>query len=209
MPLRQQEWCPMQIKTFAIALIAGVAFTTAALAADDLRGKATDAFKALPSTIPSVKDNPDHAEENLSRQGAVLRYAHVEIRRLQPATPVTTWQRVVMTNLETSIGHGWQKGPRNAPTALNAVLNEAQFWDGRAEDLKAQAKGPVQAGVEMANTADQVVATLKSMPAYGEAFKAAFPQEKGSGDLRQLRQSHRSLRSHADHAGTVRLIPQW
>jgi len=28
---------------------------------------------------------------------------------------------------------------------LNSVFNEAQFWDGRAEDLKAQAKGPVQA----------------------------------------------------------------
>jgi len=78
-------------------------------------------------------------------------------------------------NLETSIGHGWQKGPRNAPTALNAVLNEAQFWDGRAEDLKAQAKGPVQAGVEMANTPANVVVTLKSMPQYVTWFKAAFP----------------------------------
>lgn len=80
-------------------------------------------------------------------------------------------------NLETSIGHGWQKGPRNSPTVLNSVLNEAQFWDGRAEDLKAQAKGPVQAGVEMANTPNQVVATLKSMPAYEADFKAAFPGE--------------------------------
>lgn len=51
-------------------------------------------------------------------------------------------------NMPTSIGHGWQKGPRNSPTVLNAVFNEAQFCDGRAEDLKAQAKGPVQAGVE-------------------------------------------------------------
>jgi cytochrome c peroxidase len=34
--------------------------------------------------------------------------------------------------LETSIGHSWQKGPRNSPTVLNAVFNVAQFWDGRA-----------------------------------------------------------------------------
>ncbi|MCE8472706.1 cytochrome-c peroxidase, partial [Rhodovulum sulfidophilum] len=80
-------------------------------------------------------------------------------------------------NLETSIGHGWQKGPRNAPTVLNAVLNIAQFWDGRAEDLKAQAKGPVQAGVEMANTPDNVVATLTSMGQYIDWFEAAFPGE--------------------------------
>ncbi len=81
-------------------------------------------------------------------------------------------------NLETSIGHGWAKGPRNAPTALNAVFNVAQFWDGRAEDLKAQAKGPVQAGVEMNNTPAMVEKTLKSMPGYVSAFKSALPGEK-------------------------------
>jgi cytochrome c peroxidase len=80
-------------------------------------------------------------------------------------------------NLPTSVGHGWQKGPRNSPTVLNAVFNKAQFWDGRAEDLKTQAKGPVQAGVEMANKPEVVVATLNSMPEYVERFGRAFPGE--------------------------------
>ncbi|MBP1804653.1 cytochrome-c peroxidase [Rubellimicrobium aerolatum] len=79
--------------------------------------------------------------------------------------------------LETSIGHGWQKGPRNAPTVLNATFNIAQFWDGRAPDLAAQAKGPVQASVEMNNTPDQVVMTINSMQAYKDKFAAAFPDE--------------------------------
>lgn len=81
-------------------------------------------------------------------------------------------------NVPTSIGHGWQKGPRNSPTVLNAVLNIAQFWDGRAEDLKEQAKGPVQASVEMNNTPERVEATLRSIPAYVEAFRKAFPGER-------------------------------
>jgi cytochrome c peroxidase len=81
-------------------------------------------------------------------------------------------------NLPTSVGHGWQQGPRNSPTVLNAVFNAAQFWDGRAEDLKAQAKGPIQAGVEMANEPEQVVATLNSMPEYVERFGKAFPGEE-------------------------------
>lgn len=80
--------------------------------------------------------------------------------------------------LEVSIGHGWQKGPRNSPTVLNAVFNIAQFWDGRAPDLAEQAKGPVQAGVEMNNTPDNVVETLMSMPDYIAAFEAAFPGEE-------------------------------
>jgi cytochrome c peroxidase len=81
-------------------------------------------------------------------------------------------------NLPTSVGHGWQKGPRNSPTVLNAVFNKAQFWDGRAEDLKAQAKGPIQAGVEMANEPENVVVTLNSMPEYIERFGRAFPGEE-------------------------------
>ena len=76
---------------------------------------------------------------------------------------------------KTSIGHGWQAGPRNAPTVLNSVYNTAQFWDGRAGDLKEQAKGPIQAGVEMAATPEYVIEVLKSIPQYGELFKNAFP----------------------------------
>jgi cytochrome c peroxidase len=60
---------------------------------------------------------------------------------------------------------------------LNAVLNIAQFWDGRARDLKEQAMGPVQAAVEMNSTPQRTVATLKSIPAYVAAFKKAFPGE--------------------------------
>jgi cytochrome c peroxidase len=79
---------------------------------------------------------------------------------------------------ETSIGHGWQKGPRNAPTVLNAVFNIAQFWDGRAEDLAEQAQGPVQASVEMNNTPERAVQTLKSIPQYVDLFSQAFPGQE-------------------------------
>ncbi|MCS4503052.1 Cytochrome c551 peroxidase [wastewater metagenome] len=80
-------------------------------------------------------------------------------------------------NQPTSLGHGWQRGPRNAPTVFNAVYNVAQFWDGRASDLKEQAKGPIQAGVEMHNTPKRVVETIKSMDPYVEDFEAAFPDQ--------------------------------
>jgi cytochrome c peroxidase len=79
--------------------------------------------------------------------------------------------------METSVGHGWQRGPRNAPTVFNAVFNVAQFWDGRAQDLMEQAKGPSEASVEMNSDPDRVVATLLSIPEYVAAFEAAFPDE--------------------------------
>jgi cytochrome c peroxidase len=77
-------------------------------------------------------------------------------------------------NLKTSIGHNWNKGPINAPTVLNASLNVAQFWDGRAMTLKDQAGGPIANPGEMAFTHDLAVGLLKSMPGYVSEFKSVF-----------------------------------
>lgn len=79
--------------------------------------------------------------------------------------------------LPTSIGHKWQHGGRNAPTVLNAVFNVAQFWDGRAADLKAQAGGPIQNPIEMGISHEHAVQMLKGIPGYGPLFEAAFVSE--------------------------------
>ncbi len=81
-------------------------------------------------------------------------------------------------NIKTSIGHGWQQGPRNSPTVFNAVFNVAQFWDGRAEDLAEQAKGPIEASVEMNATPERVETVLRSIPEYVDMFEKAFPDSK-------------------------------
>jgi cytochrome c peroxidase len=49
-------------------------------------------------------------------------------------------------NIPPSIGDKWQQGPINAPTVLNSSLNVAQFWDGRAADLKAGGRPDRQPG---------------------------------------------------------------
>jgi cytochrome c peroxidase len=81
-------------------------------------------------------------------------------------------------NLKTSIGHNWQKGPINSPTVLNSSLNVAQFWDGRAKDLKAQAGGPIANPGEMAFTHELAVSLLQSIPGYTAEFKKVFGSDK-------------------------------
>jgi len=157
------------------AFIAASAFAGAAQA-QDLRETALDFFRPLPSTIPAVADNPV-TEEKIELGKALFFDPRLSASGVFSCYSCHNLATGGDDNLETSIGHGWQKGPRNSPTVLNAVLNEAQFWDGRAEDLKAQAKGPVQASVEMANTPDNAVATLASMPGYVEMFRSAFAGE--------------------------------
>nr|VFK50623.1 MAG: cytochrome c peroxidase [Candidatus Kentron sp. TC] len=77
-------------------------------------------------------------------------------------------------NLKTSIGHGWHQGPINAPTVLNAGMNIAQFWDGRARDLKEQAGGPIANPGEMASSHALAVKVLASIPGYASEFKKVF-----------------------------------
>jgi cytochrome c peroxidase len=82
-------------------------------------------------------------------------------------------------NQPTSDGHKGQLGDRNSPTVFNAAAHFVQFWDGRAPDVEAQAKGPVLNPVEMAMPAEPVVVkVLESMPEYVDLFQKAFPNEK-------------------------------
>lgn len=81
-------------------------------------------------------------------------------------------------NLKTSIGDRWQQGPINSPTVLNSSLNMAQFWDGRAKDLKEQAGGPIANPGEMAFTHELAVDLLGSIPQYVQEFKTVFGHDK-------------------------------
>ncbi|ARE83218.1 Cytochrome c551 peroxidase [Roseovarius sp. EC-HK134] len=146
-------------------------------AASDLRERAQELFAPLPSTIPALNDNVI-TEDKIDLGKALFFDPRMSASGVFSCNSCHNLATGGDDNMETSIGHAWQKGPRNSPTVLNAVFNEAQFWDGRAADLAEQAKGPVQAGVEMANTPENVVATLMSMPQYIDWFTASFPEEE-------------------------------
>ncbi len=81
-------------------------------------------------------------------------------------------------NIPTSIGDKWQQGPINSPTVLNSSLNLAQFWDGRAADLKEQAGGPIANPGEMAFTHTLAIDVLQSIPGYVREFKQVFGKDK-------------------------------
>ncbi len=165
--------------SFALS-VAILALSGSPLAADpiepDLLAQVQALFKPIPYGVPSLKGNA--VTPARSELGKMLFFEP----RLSKAGWVSCANCHNLSmggddNRPTSVGHGGQRGPRNSPTVFNAVFNVAQFWDGRAEDLKAQAKGPIQAGVEMANLPSVVIATLKSIPEYVQRFTEAFPEE--------------------------------
>ncbi|MBI5624088.1 MAG: c-type cytochrome [Elusimicrobia bacterium] len=66
-------------------------------------------------------------------------------------------------------------GQRNSPTVLNAGFQTVQFWDGRAQDLAAQAQGPLLNPVEMAMPSPGAVQGRLSDLGYAPLFAEAFP----------------------------------
>ncbi|WP_342630006.1 cytochrome c peroxidase [Nguyenibacter vanlangensis] len=75
----------------------------------------------------------------------------------------------------TATGINGQKGPINTPSVYNAVFNLAQFWNGRAADLAAQAAGPVTNPVEMgSHDWATVAATIAAVPEYATAFGSLY-----------------------------------
>jgi cytochrome c peroxidase len=145
-----------------------------ARADDALMEQARKLFKPIPPIVPAVKDN-------------AVTHQRIQLGRMLFFDPRLSKSETLSCNSchdlgmggsdagPTSLGTGWQRGGRRAPTVYNAVFNIAQFWDGRATDLKTQAKGPIQASVEMASSPEHVVKVLSSMPDYVALFQKAFP----------------------------------
>lgn len=152
-----------------------------ALAATSMAATAVE-WQALPTTAPAPADNPTTPEKV-----ALGKMLYHEVRISANGVLSCNSCHNVMSGGEDnrggSIGVKDQRGGRSAPTVWNAAFNSVQFWDGRAASLEAQAKGPVTNPIEMGMKSwDEVVARLKAIPGYPEAFAAAFGPDSVSAD---------------------------
>jgi cytochrome c peroxidase len=146
----------------------------------DLMKKGKSIFGTLPEKMPgSEKDTPE-----LISLGKKL-YMDVALSENNTQS-CNTCHNILdknggVDNKKTSPGAFGKNGDRNSPTVLNAGFHVAQFWDGRAKDLFAQAKGPILNPVEMAMPREKVVEEkIGAIEGYKELFEKAFP---GSGSI--------------------------
>src|SRR5450631_1499896 len=155
-------------------VVASLAVSSPLFAADALMMAAQAQFKPIPMTAPTLPGNPATPAKLVL--GTMLYFDP----RLSASHAIScnSCHNIGLGGVddqETSIGHHWQRGGRNSPTVFNAVFNTAQFWDGRAKDLEAQAGGPMVNPVEMASPTAHVAEQLSATPGYVVAFHAAFP----------------------------------
>jgi cytochrome c peroxidase len=169
------------LSAFVLAVCAGCA----ALVADDsaggssqlgsVRAKAKDVLGALPDKMPGG--------ENDSAQLVALGRKLYFDKLLSVNQTISCNSCHVVDNNKggvdgeaTSPGAFGKRGGRNSPTVLNAGFHFAQFWDGRAPHLQAQAKGPILNPIEMAMPNEaEVLNRLRASPDYTALFDQAFP----------------------------------
>jgi len=78
-------------------------------------------------------------------------------------------------NLPVSEGIKKLKGTRNAPTVINAVYLQSQFWDGREPTLESQSAQPFVNPVEMGlEDHEPILKVVRSDPEYLDHFQKAF-----------------------------------
>jgi cytochrome c peroxidase len=132
------------------------------------------AQEALPTKSPSPADNPITQEKVLL--GKMLFF---DPRLSKDGTISCNSCHNVMAggvdNKQFSAGVGAKLGGRNSPTVWNSAFLSVQFWDGRANSLEDQAKGPLTNPVEMAMkdhnlVIDRIVKINDYKPFFDKAF---------------------------------------
>lgn len=160
---------------FATALSAMMSSGMQTLAADD----AVDTLKQShrrPAEIPFPADNPYTPEK--AALGKAL-YFDPRLSGAQNMTCATCHNPSFGWEVPVKTAIGAQNTPlaRQAPTILNVAWVHPLFWDGRAPTAEAQAKGPIEAAVEMNLPLPEAVKRLEAIPDYDAWFFRVFPAE--------------------------------
>lgn len=80
------------------------------------------------------------------------------------------------------VGHNNQLGNRNSPSLENVWFFKKLFWDGRAENLAEQAKGPIANPIEMHQDLNSLAPKLSKIKGYKPLFAAAYGDAKITTD---------------------------
>ena len=134
-------------------------------------------WEALPDVAPAPEDNPTSDAKVIL--GKML---FMDPRFSSTGTVSCNSCHNVMEGGDDSrtfsMGVHGKTGGRNAPTVWNSAFHSVQFWDGRADLLEDQAKGPVTNPVEMGVTEiEQAMDKVRAIPGYKPYFDKAFGKD--------------------------------
>ena len=139
-------------------------------------------WEALPEVAPAPADNP--TTDAKVELGKML---YMDPRFSSTGTVSCNSCHNVMEGGDDSrtfsMGVHGKTGGRNAPTVWNSAFHSVQFWDGRADLLEDQAKGPVTNPVEMGmSEIENAMDKVRAIPGYKPYFEEAFGEDSMTVD---------------------------
>jgi len=169
---RSREFLPHLLTGLLAAAIPGTAISATDAAA--LRARALEVCAPLPAKMPGAENDT----RPLIRLG----------RKLYFDNRLSADKTISCNSCHTLVGGRTYQGrtegitgkptERNSPTVLNAGFQFAQFWDGRAADLEAQAREPMLNPDEMGMPAEaELLKRLRESWNYRFRFAKSFPGE--------------------------------
>lgn len=145
----------------------------------ELQAKAKSMFGVLPEKMPGAeKDTPEKIA--LGKELYFEKALSINDSQSCNSCHDVTNGNLGVDNKPTSPGAEGKLGGRNSPSSVNAGFHIAQFWDGRAKDLQAQAKGPILNPIEMGLPNE--AAALKKLSATND-YPAKFAKIFGENGL--------------------------
>ena len=164
----------------SLSIALGVSAVHAAnLDSDSVRTQAKNFFQPLPSAMPGSEHD---SKEKIALGEKLYFDTALSVNGTQSCNTCHRLdeKRGGVDNEQFSAGAlPGTIGGRNSPTVWNAGFHFVQFWDGRAPDLKEQAKGPILNPVEMGMPDEATV--LKAVLKAG--YEAEFTQVFGKNSV--------------------------
>ena len=171
----------MRLKNIIWLLTTGLLLVSANAIADDVNlliSRANRFFSPLPESMPGAEnDTPERIA--LGKKLYFEKRLSINDKQSCASCHILENGFAGVDNLPTSPGAKGENGTRNSPTVLNAGWQDSQFWDGRAEDLVEQAKGPILNPIEMAMPDEKTVENkMREIAEYQIDFEKAFAGDK-------------------------------
>ena len=171
----------MSVKNITWLLTTALLLVSARAFADDvdlLMSRANRFFSPLPQSMPgSENDTPERIA--LGKKLYFEKRLSINDKQSCASCHILENGSAGVDNLPTSPGARGEQGTRNSPTVLNAGWQDSQFWDGRAEDLVEQAKGPILNPIEMGMPDEKTVENkIREISQYQNDFAKVFPNAK-------------------------------
>jgi len=156
-------------RSSTLALIASLALPSLANTELDILKRSYQ----RPDSIPFPSDNPYTAEK--AQLGKMLFFDQRLSRNCNMTcatchNPSMGWE----DGVPRAVGDINKTLGRHTPTILNMAWGKDFFWDGRAATLEQQARGPIEADVEMNTPMSLVIERLNKVDLYRQQFQRIF-----------------------------------